>query len=168
MKGVNMRYKAWPGGAIPLCNDILREQNEMESLFDVCRSEGVAGQRYSIIIALLPSIKAKAERIGDMCRQIRRLLPRQRRGRLPKWVTISEDVIALSMCIIRSTDCVERFAQEDEWTMEARWVNIQRALSMGLERCQKIKAALDSHPCRNDPVVVPDVYYQAFNGEDKL
>lgn len=162
------RLKPWPGRAVPLCEEIMQEQQKIESMLNVCQSEGVANQRYSIVVALLPSIEAKAKRIGDLCREIRRMLPSRRGGRLPKWVTTVEDCIALADGITRAVDCVERFAQEDKWTLEARWVNIQRALSMGLERCRGIKAALEAHPCRNNPVVVPEVYYQAFNGEERL
>jgi hypothetical protein len=153
---------AWPEEAIPLCERISSDRDRLEDLFNVCLAEGIAGQNYDLIGILWPSIKAKANRIKETCREILRLLPQPRRGRLPKWVTVTEDVIALALGILR---CIEYL---EEFLVETRWINAQQVLQIGLQHCRAIGDKFDEHPCRNNPVMVPDVYYREFDDVEKL
>jgi hypothetical protein len=102
----NRRYQAWPEGSLGAYQAILKRQELITAMAKVCLQEGIEGKNKDLINRLSRLIYVRAGEIQAACKEITRLLPGDRTGRVPKWYSLTLDIQAGAMEI--SGDVTEK------------------------------------------------------------
>lgn len=136
-----MARSPWPDRAVPLCGDILKAQEQIVAILDLCLDDGIGEGNYNLVVMLLPHIEKRALEIKESCRQIQKLLPPRRVGRFPKWVTVTMDITAIAMQILKAVELAEEHARID------RFINVEHILKYAKQATQRIVEIHSEYPC---------------------
>lgn len=150
------RHQSWPNETLGFRADILEHQERILPLLEVCLDEGIIRQRYSIIEMLLPSIDEHAHQIVNLSRTIRQYATSGRQGRPPKWLEITEDIIAQAIEIV---DCIREIRQQ---MRAGRWGTVATYLKV----CLKLSSDIGEQLQIVESEPVPRIFYEGIESDE--
>src|SRR5262245_58291554 len=96
--------KPWPSNAYRQYLDIAKRQDVITSMADVSLREGIEEQGKEVIRRLVPLIQVRANEIIERCKAILEMLPEDRKGRYPRWYTVTLDIQTRAITIAEKSE----------------------------------------------------------------
>lgn len=85
-------YQPWPAEAGPAYRDIVRLHKSLTDDISTSIERGCKGRNKFILEVLIDYILGDCQRLENACQNILELLEEERKGRFPKWYTLTEKV----------------------------------------------------------------------------
>jgi hypothetical protein len=149
--------KPWPSGVYSQYLAVAKRQDVILAMAEVSLREGAEEQNKEVIRRMVPLILTRAREIIECCKQIAELLPEDRKGRYPRWYTVTLDIQARAMNIAdRANEIVKKNLQRNEI------VYIGSVLRVILAETNEIKALLEANPYKPGLEIWEDVLKEAF------